>query len=112
MAEGRRSLCYLNVDCCEVGKVHPCWSIVDNTVMDVKRVVIKASTLTCTYYLQADRDKFRRIGTTSQCPLCSAASEDMLHFLIACSSLNQVRQPYITEIEKTLLQQNTARCVT
>ena len=112
VAEGRRSLCYLNVECCDVGKVNPCWNTVDNTVMDVKRAVIKARILTGTYYLQADRDKFRRTGTTSQCPLCSAASEDRLHFLIACVSLNQVRQSYIIEIEKRLLQQNTARYVT
>ena len=112
VAEGRRSLCYLNVESCDVGKVHPCWSTVDNTVMDVKRAVIKARILTGTYYLQADRDKFRRTGTASQCPLCSAASEDRLHFLIACVSLNQVRQSYIIEIEERLLQQNTARCGT
>ena len=112
VVEGRRSLGYLNVECCDVGKDHPCWSTVDNKVMAVKRAVIKARILTGTYYLQADRDKFRRIGTTSQCPLCSGASEDRHHFLIACASLNQVRQPYITEIEKRFLQQNTARCVT
>ena len=112
VAEGRRSLCYLNVDGCDVGKVHPCWNTVDNTVMDVKRAFVKARILTGTYYLQADRDKFRRSGTMSQCPLCSATSEDRLHFLIACVPLNQVRQSYITEIEKRLLQQNTAQCVT
>ena len=80
--------------------------------MDVKRAVIKARILTGTYYLQSDRDKFRRTGTTCQCPSRSAASEDKLHFFIACVSLNQVRQPCIIEIEKRLLQQNTARCVT
>ena len=89
VAEGRRSLCYLNVEGCDVGKVHPCWNTVDNTVMDVKRAVVKARILTGTYYLQADRDKFRRSGTMSQCPLCSATSEDRLHFLIACVPLNQ-----------------------
>ena len=112
MAEGRRSLCYLNVEGCDVGKVHPCWNTVDNTVMDVKRAVVKARILTGIYYLQADRDKFRRSGTMSQCPHCSATSEDRLHFLIACVPLNQVRQSYITEIEKRLLQKNTAQCVT
>ena len=112
VAEGRRSLCYLNVEGCDVGKVQPCWNTVDNTVMDVKRAIVKARILTGTYYLQADRDKFRRTGTMSQCPLCSATSEDRLHFLIACVPLNQVRQSYITEIEKRLLQQNTAQCVT
>ena len=85
--------------------------MLDNTVINVKRAVIKARILIGSYYPQADRDKFHSFGTTSPCPFCSAASKDRLHFLIACASLNQVRQPYITEIKKRLLQQNTARCV-
>ena len=88
---------------CSVGNVHPCWSTVDNTVMDVRRAVIKACILTGTYYLQADRDKFQKKGITSMCPLCSATSEDRLHFLTACASLAQIRQPYIEKIEKKLL---------
>ena len=87
---------------------HPGWSTEDNTVIDVRRAVVKARILTGTYHLQTDRDKFHKTGTTSKCPLCSAASEDRLYFLTACVSLNHVRQPYIAEIEKKLLQQNTA----
>ena len=83
---------------CSVGNVHPCWSTVDNTAMDVRRAVIKARILTRTYYLQADRDKFQKKGITSMCPLCSATSEDTLHFLTACASIAQIKQPYI---EKT-----------
>ena len=78
---------------CSVGNVHPCWSKVDNTVMDVRRAVIKARILTGTYYLQADRDQFQKKGIASMCPLCSATSEDRLHFLTACASLAQIRQP-------------------
>ena len=105
VAEDRKSLCFLNMESCNVGKVHPCWSSVDNTAIDVRRDVIKARILTGTYHLQADKDKFHMTGTTSKCPLCSAASEDRLHFLTACVSLSHVRQPYIVEIEKRLLQQ-------
>ena len=102
---------FLNVEGCSVGNVHPCWSTVDNTVMDVRRAVIKACILTGTYYLQADRDKFQKKGITSMCPLCSATSEDRLHFLTACASLAQIRQPYIVKIEEKLLEQNTRACV-
>ena len=45
------------------------------------------------------------------CPLCSATSEDRLHFLTACASLAQIRQPYIVKIEEKLLEQNTRACV-
>ena len=79
--EEKKSVSFLNVEGCSVGNVHPCWSTVDNTVMDVRRAVIKARILTGTYYLQADRDKFQKEGITSMCPLCSATSEDRLHFL-------------------------------
>ena len=85
---------------CSVGNVHPCWSTVDNTVMDVRRAVIKARILTGTYYLQADRIKFQKKGITSMCPLYSATSEDRLHFLTACASLAQIRQPNIVKMKK------------
>ena len=107
VAEDRKSLGFLNMESCNVGKVHPCWSTVD-TVIDVRRAVVKAGILTGTYHLQADRDKFHKTGTTSKCPLCSDASEDRLHFLTARVSLSHVRQPYIVKIEKRLLQQKTA----
>ena len=55
-AEEKKSLSFLNVEDCSVGNVHPCWSTVDNTVMDVRRAVMKARILTGTYYLQADGD--------------------------------------------------------
>ena len=93
---------------CNFGNIHPCWSTVDNTAIDVRRAVVKARILTGTYHLQACRDKFHKAGKTSKFPLCSAASEDMLHFLTACVLLNHVWQPYIAEIEKRLLWQNTA----
>ena len=96
------------MESCNVGKVHPCWSTVNNTVIDVRRAVVKARILMGIYHLQVDRDKFHKTGTTSKCPLCSAAPEDKLHLLTACMSLNHVRQPDIAEIEKRLLQQNTA----
>ena len=96
---------------CSIGTVHPCWSTVDNTVMGVKRDVIKASILTGTYYLQADRDEFQKKGITSMCPLCSASNEDKLHFLTACASLAQSRQPNMVKLDEKLLEQNTRACV-
>ena len=51
VAEDRKSLGFLNMESCNVGKVHPCWSFVDNTVIDVRRAVVKARILTGTYHL-------------------------------------------------------------
>ena len=102
VAEDRKSLGFFNMESCNVGKVHLCWSTVDNTVIDVRRAVVKARILMGTYHLQADRDKFHKTGTTR-------SVRSVLLLLKTCSIfLNHVRQPYIVEIEKRLLQQNTA----
>ena len=37
VAEDRKSLGFLNMESCNVGNIHPCWSTVDNTVIDVRR---------------------------------------------------------------------------
>ena len=43
VAEDRKSLSFLNMESCNVGKVHPCWNTVDNTVIDVRRAPVKAN---------------------------------------------------------------------
>ena len=83
---------------------------VDNTVIDVRRAVIKTYLLTGTYYLQADRDKSEK-GISSTCSHCSAGPEDRLYFLTTCMSLEQIGQPFISRIKLTILRQNNQACV-
>ena len=110
MAENRKSLSLLNMEACN-GKVHPCWKSVGRTVIDVKRAIVKVRLLTDTYHLQSLRAKFNRSGTSSICPLCAAAPEDRLHFVTACTSLRQTRQPYLEALENKLLTSNSVASV-
>ena len=61
----RKTLCFLNVETCQVGKVHPCWKSVENTVIVVRRAVVKVRLLTDAYYLQTDRAKFHNSSIQS-----------------------------------------------
>ena len=58
VAEDGKSLGVLNMESCNVGKVHPCWSTVDHRR---QRAVVKARILTGTYHLQTGTSS----GTTS-----------------------------------------------
>ena len=80
IAANRKSLSVLNMEACNVGEVHPCWKSVDNTVIDVKKTIVKVCLLTDTYHLQSVWAKFNRRGTSSLCTLCAAAPVDRLHF--------------------------------
>ena len=62
--------------------------------------------LTGTYYLQTNRVKFRNGAVTDLCLLCSAASEDRVHFIAECNAFSSVRQNYISQIESILSVNN------
>ena len=57
-------------------------------------------------YLQTNRVKFRNGAVTDLCLLCSAASEDRVHFIAECNELSSVRQNYISQIESILSVNN------
>ena len=44
---------------------------------------------------------------TDLCLLCSAASEDRVHFIAECNALSSVRQNYISKIESILSVNNS-----
>ena len=82
-AKIRTNLQYLNIDSCEVGKVHPYWKTVANCAGDVRRAITKVRLLTGTYQLQKNRVKFKNGAATDLCLLCSAGTEDRVHFIAA-----------------------------
>ena len=73
---------------------------------DVKRSVIKVRLLTGTYYLQKDRAKFKGGSVTDLCLLCSAATEDRVHFIAECGALSSVSLRYLAEIVNELTYRN------
>lgn len=110
-AATKLSLKYLNVNICKVGEQHPCWRTVTSSTRDVRRAVIKVRLLTGTYYLQKDRAKFKGGSVTDLCLLCSAATEDRVHFIAECGALSSVRPRYLAEIEDELAYRNDPTAV-
>ena len=73
---------------------------------DVRRAITKVRLLTGTYYLQKNRVKFKNGAATDLCLLCSvllcsAGSEDRVHFTAECNALSFVRQLYLSSRDHT-----------
>ena len=83
----------------------------DNSVIDMRRTVIKVWLLTGTYYLKADRVKFQRRGALCLCQLCAVAPEDMLHFVTTCASLQRIRMSYLVALGKRLIVSNSVASI-
>ena len=67
------------------------------------RAIVKVRILTGTYLLQVHRKKFRMDGVTDACcPLCYIEDEDIVHMLIRCPALNEVRITCINELKKCI----------
>ena len=78
-----------------------------NSPRDVRRAITKVRLLTGTHYLQKNRVKFKNGAATDLCLLCSAGSEDRVHFIAECTALSSVRQSYISVLETILLASNS-----
>ncbi|CAG2257637.1 unnamed protein product [Mytilus edulis] len=101
-ARTKVSMKMLNVDNFKVGVVHNIWESSGSELLSVKRACVKAKIISGTYTLQADRAKFNGNRTSSLCPLCFKQSEDLMHFLIKCNSLEGVRRKFIMLLRNLL----------
>lgn len=53
--------------------------------------------------------RFNQHDVSPMCPLCQAASEDRLHFLLECFRLQSVRLTYLLTIEQMLNETDTIK---
>ena len=67
--------------------------------------------LTETYYLQKNRAKSRNGAAIDLCLLCSAGSEDRVHFIAECNALSSVRKSKISLLEPILTVNNSVLTV-
>ena len=72
---GKSSLKYINPNSLKVGKTHPIWSTVRNSLIDNKRAQLKCKVLTGTYILQGNRAAFNQYTVDATCKLCLAVPE-------------------------------------
>ena len=102
-AEEKSTLERCHLDSFHIGSTHPVWVTVNSNRVDVMRAIVKVRILTGTYLLQVHRKKFSMDGVTDACcPLCYLEDEDIVHMLIRCPALNEVRITCINELKKCI----------
>ena len=79
----------------KVGKKHPIWSTVRNSLIDNKRAQLKCKVFTGTYILQGNRAAFNQYTVDTTCKLCLAAPETRQHFIAECSAYTPEREVYV-----------------
>ena len=94
----KTSLRYINPNSLKVGKAHPVWSTVRNSLIDNKRAQLKCKVLTSTYILQGNRAAFNQYTVDSTCKLCLAAPETRQHFIAECSAYTHAREVYLEKL--------------
>ena len=93
-SEKFKSLKFLNLEACKVGKVHPVWDIIDPSM--VEQANVQAKLLVQRYPLHGLPCSGRNRSDT--CPLCKEDIETLQHFLLDCPKLESTRKPYVNKI--------------
>lgn len=88
-----------------IGSVHPVWSSVRPSLQDVKRSFTKARLLTGTYLFQSIKSKFNNHEVDPKCPLCRLESEDLRHFLLRCTALNDIRRVQFAQLRELVVEE-------
>ena len=93
--------------CClknmQIGKVHRVWDSVMPNLQDVRRAHIKARILTGTYMLQSTKVKFNNQEVDPKCPLCRLDDEDLVHFILKCPALANIREIHIKDLRALVI---------
>ena len=95
----KKTLKYLNYESFTCGKLHTIWSTTSTNHWDIKKACLKAKIAIGRYTLQTD--KYR--GEDPTCKICGNEQEDLHHFPLECTQLENKRYPYIMHLKKTLL---------
>ena len=83
-----RFLAYENIS---IGEAHPVWSSTDNSIIDVRKAIVKARFLSGTCLLQSNLHRFSQYREDPMCKLCKQQEEDIFHVLLYCPLLAEVR---------------------
>ena len=65
----------------------------------VHKANIHGKLVSGTYILQTSKAKFNQYEVSSQCPLCGMEPEHLVHFMLTCEKIEEVRQPFISKLE-------------
>ena len=100
-AEDKSTLKYLNLSGCQVDRMHPIWSDL-KCPLDIEQATVKALLLVQRYPLTTSPVTGTR--ACAMCPLCQEEPETLMHFLLHCTALQQVRTKYLQQVLNTCRQ--------
>ena len=69
---------------------------------EVPRIAVHLKITTGTYILQTTRATFNQNAVDPTCLLCNAGAETLSHFLLDCTTLENIRQPILRDIKIVL----------
>ncbi|CAG2230135.1 unnamed protein product [Mytilus edulis] len=98
-ASEKSSLNLLNYTDAEFGSIHSIWNTCGSEPYSTLRACIKSKLACNTYTLQCDKSKFSKRQISAICPLCGIEDENRLHFILRCSSLDNVRNSFIQSLK-------------
>ncbi len=88
-ASSMKTLRYLNVAACRIGKPHPVWTCYKTDPITTTKMAIHAKLLVERYPLYGG--SARKRGCCTTCQLCKEEEETLGHFLLRCPILQAVR---------------------
>lgn len=88
----------MNLELYTPGKIHPLIQTKASSIRDTMRLAVKLKLVTGTYILQSNRAKFNEAEVNPTCLMCGNEAETTQHFLIDCTTLQNKRQPMISNI--------------
>ena len=92
------------------GCVHTVWRTTENSVVDVRKAVIKTRMSTGTYILQKNVHTFSQYQEDPTCKLCKQQEEDICHMLLYCPLLREDRNEPYTHFMNTIIRYQLYWC--
>lgn len=102
----KTTLKYLSTDSLTIGSCHSTWTLAGTDPISVTKSQVKARILLGVYTLQSTKHRFNQYNVSPTCPLCKKDPEDRIHFILYCSALDSIRQPFKVAFYK-LVEDNT-----
>ena len=100
----KSTLRFLAVGRISGGCVHPVWRTTENSVVDVRKAVIKTRMLTGTNILQKNVHTFSQYHEDPTCKLFKQQEEDIYHMLLYCPLQRDDRKEPYTHFKNTIIR--------
>ncbi|CAC5399461.1 unnamed protein product [Mytilus coruscus] len=103
-AQSKSTLARLNYENVKEGQIHNIWKNCGTNLYAITSASLKAKLATGTIYLQYHRAKFSNGHVSPICQLCTEGNEDILHFIVKCSTLQHIRSNFLHLTSEVLIE--------